>query len=800
MGPLSAIDLMSPVSAGLLGALAAVAGVLFLLIRWGFGPPAANARHWGLLAIRATIILVLAALLANPVRVDHLPGSVRRPHVFYLVDASRSMALGDKPSRFEQTAATIRQAGRLLPREQRPALDVYRFGRRLAAVESTEADELLSTVTPADRDTQLLAALRQLTGRFAQTPPHAVVLFSDGRVRDPAGVEEMAQRYARMKVPIHVLPLGDAASSGDVAVLNMVAPATVRKYSQIDVWGWLRSYGYDGTRTEVHLSAVDYQGNVVQRLAQQPITLGSGIQPFHLTFRTDLQATRLQVSVPPQPDELSKVNNRATADVTVDRTKIRVLYIEGTMDSFVVRDEQGRGEIRSADYFLSEALSQDPDIECTARRTLQPAVSRSATVLPATRAALLAYDVILLSNVHRMSFRDEELEWIEEWIDQRGGGLCMVGGPQSFAAGGWPESVVGPVLPVVCSPAGNDFSAAARVNVRPIQSSALHPIWTIVSDAKQNLAILESLPAFRGTQRVLRAKPGASVIGVIDSADAQQDAQPAVVVGPYGKGRAMAMTTGIARSFAPEFVERWGEGDNRYYAKFWRNVIYWLSENSVNGRRRLIASTDKISYRPGETIMLQAAAYDEGANRTTNCRVDVLIEPQSISTELESDDSPVRWPEGIQERSSGEQGPYVVWGEEFEMARRPDREDYAVELQLVDASSPVAATQALRIELSAYEDFALIDSTSIDVQILDDPFEDRNPLPDLELLSRVASNSGGTVLSDANSLADVLGDLKREIGPPTVRKVPLWDRWWLIGTLVVLLTVEWIWRRSVGLA
>jgi hypothetical protein len=33
-----------------------------------------------------------------------------------------------------------------------------------------------------------------------------------------------------------------------------------------------------------------------------------------------------------------------------------------------------------------------------------------------------------------------------------------------------------------------------------------------------------------------------------------------------------------------------------------------------------------------------------------------------------------------------------------------------------------------------------------------------------------------------------------------VKKVPAWSRWWLLMTLLALLTAEWIWRRRLGLA
>ncbi len=342
-------------------------------------------------------------------------------------------------------------------------------------------------------------------------------------------------------------------------------------------------------------------------------------------------------------------------------------------------------------------------------------------------------------------------------------------------------------------------SVIVQIFTRPEAGRTPHPIWNIVADRKMNRTILDSLPSFLGTNRVRQPKPSGTVLATSQSIGSQAGPMPVITVGPYGRGRVMAITTSIGTRWAAEFVQRWGKADNRYYAKFWRNAVYWLTENSASGRRRLIGSTDKISYRPGETITLKASAYDEAANRTTNCRVAVIVEPQSSAVALDSDYAPVYWPDGVQ-RTSGEESPYVAWGEEFEIGKQVDGEVYTVELPIAEDLSGDITAEALRIELSAYEDFALVDSASIDVQILDDPFERRNPLPNPELLGRIASSSGGEVLSDAQSLAAVIENLSSKAGPPVIRKVPLWSQWWLLVPLLLLLTIEWVWRRSVGLA
>ena len=104
---------------------------------------------------------------------------------------------------------------------------------------------------------------------------------------------------------------------------------------------------------------------------------------------------------------------------------------------------------------------------------------------------------------------------------------------------------------------------------------------------------------------------------------------PALVVQPYGRGRTMAMTTAITRRWAERVHAVVGrEQTLAYYKKFWRNVIYWLTENSSIGRRRLLAETDKRLYRPGEPIVLPARTFDENAAPTLDYRVAVTVEPQ----------------------------------------------------------------------------------------------------------------------------------------------------------------------------
>jgi uncharacterized membrane protein len=827
----STIQWATPFSLGLLLALALGAVAVYLLLRFVSGQPIAPARRLGLLAIRLAVLAILGLIIVNPVRVDETPGAIELPKLFYLLDASQSMAIGKGATRWDQTVNTIRDAANLRDPRKGAQVSTFRFGSRLAAVDpefwrpsaadpeprSAPGSVLAAEARrpteeppgPTDADTVLGASLEGLTDRFGQTPPQALVVFSDGRIRDPERTETIARAYGKMKVPVHVFPVGDENVGGDVAIVSMVAPNQVRKYSKVSAQVFLRCYGYRGKRAELKIVAVGAGGKPDAVLARTPVVFQEGLTSYSLTFESGDLDRRIEARIDPQPGEVSVANNAFGADLAIDHTKIRVLYIEGATESFVMQRGQASAsgaEVREAFSTLQSALMEDPDVECTAFVPAGGAGDFSTLAktderwrkLPENPSQFFAYDAIILSNVPRDVLNDQHLAWIEEWIGRRGGGLCMVGGPNSFSSGRWNDTSVGQMLPVELLPATRDW-AESQENLQVTNIGASHPVWHLSSDEAQNRTALKVLPAFSGSNRFGRVKSGADVLA--QSSATANEPPPAVVVQPFGRGRTMAMNTAITRRYAGEFTQSWGGPDARYYKKFWRNVIYWLTENSSIGRRRLLAEADKRLYRPGEPITLRARTFDENAAPTLDYRVAVTVDPRSAS-DVSSDNSPLRRPAAGQ-KAAGAQGQFLPWSEEFDLTREPTENTYTAILPIAEAKSLPAGmnlTQGLRIELTAYEDNTQVDSTSIEIQILDDPSEQQNPLPDHDLLRRIASESGGKVLTGAADLSSMIENLPRRAGSPEIKATPAWSVWWLVSLLVLLLTIEWVWRRRVGMA
>ncbi len=69
-------------------------------------------------------------------------------------------------------------------------------------------------------------------------------------------------------------------------------------------------------------------------------------------------------------------------------------------------------------------------------------------------------------------------------------------------------------------------------------------------------------------------------------------------------------------------------------------------------------------------------------------------------------------------------------------------------------------------------------------------------MPTSKILAKIIK-AARTVEQTINA---TLRELPNKEGPPRVEKAQVWSAWWLLAVLLALLTVEWLWRRRLGLA
>lgn len=757
------IEWSSPHARWLYLALAAGIVALILVARWM--AISDRLRSWFLFIPRLAVFAILLVILLNPVlrrehRLPDQPGQVQM-----LIDTSRSMALEEPRSRAQQAQEVLRQLDQRLPEPDRPRVQMFRFGQRLSAATD------LARLQPEDDETRLAAALEQLPARFAREPPKAVVVLSDGAVDDEEHLDEVSNTFRNLKVPIHVVPIGGTQIVGDVAIEDLVVPPRVEAGTKVPVRGSIRSVGFAGERLVLQIRAVDRPQ--LPPIATLPLTLTDRSQPFELVVETNADHGELVLEAPPLRGEVTDRNNRATFRLARSPRKLKVIYMEGT----------GGDEYR----FLRDALQEDPEIECLAMVADQQYVQRPRLVrvgdnlrgFPATREELLRYDCVICSDISIGAFTREQQEWTVELVAKRGGGFAMIGGITSFGAGGWDQTAWDQLIPI--DMAGGTIGRGwtyHQFGITVPEEAMSHPIWRIVEDPEQNRRVVAAIPQFLGTNYMQRLKPAATALAYSGTPIPPVGIMPVFAAQPYGRGRTFAFAPDTTADWGRFFESQWGEGDNRYFRRFWRNVVRWLTQNSTSGDKRLVVDSDRVIYRAGQPIELTATAYDEESRETLDYQLVAQVKALGASAPMATT-------------------PLTAGGANKTYFGQIDSQS----LISSNGAAADAGVQATReVEVVATRQGKEIARASVTVQVIPDVHELLQPRARPEVLRRLAERTGGTVLPDAEALERLLRAVPKKKGDSVVTRQPVWDQagWWTL--IIALLTSEWILRRWLGYA
>jgi uncharacterized membrane protein len=715
-----------------------------------------TARRWLYLIPRALTLALLLFVLFNPVseRTQLLP--TRPPRVLCLLDTSRSMGLERPETRLAVAKWQLQSIQTELESSQDAELQLFQFGEGLRSIPSLEA-------VRAEQDaSQLFESLRQTAHTVSSEPPQALVVFSDGTVPDRQQLPEVAAMFQLAGVPIHVVPCGGQSFRGDVAIAGLTVPRGAKSGDEVPVGVQLRSYGYDGQRVMLAIRPDNLPNS--RPLVQLPVTLDGTTQSFELVVPADPQMGTLRLQVDLLVDEAIADNNQVPFQLLAAPRNLRVFYMEGTT--------HGREW-----SWVRDALQEDPRIECITATLDNQYIERPRIMriddpyrgFPVSRQELFEFDAVICSDISRGAFTREQLDWTVELVSDRGGGFVMVGGHTAFGAGSWDQTRWDQLIPIDMSGGlvGSGFvNQAFQVVVPP--EARQHPIWKLLDEPTANAQALASIPTFYGTNIARRVKPAATLLGTADRTLSVAGNAPIFASQSYGRGRTFAMMTDTTESWGSEFEKHWGENDNRYFRKFWRNVVYWLTENSLAGRQRVVAESDKQIYRAGEPIQIQAKTYDAAFAPTSGYRI-----------EAELLDSPL--PDNQQ-----------TW---LEIAGAMYQGSIRATLPRPATDDEISTLAKATVVVRAFDGSELVGEDSLQVQVLNDSDELLDARPNHDCLVSLAEATGGQVFRDSRQAIAALRDLPKPPREQVVHRMPRWDRPWLWCTLLGLLTVEWILRR-----
>lgn len=438
-------------------------------------------------ALRSLLVLLLVAALAEIQWVQ----ATDRVAVIYLVDRSLSVP----PERIARTvdyldASTRRQADPT--REDRAGVIV--FGRDATIELPPTASRVVlpgGFEAPVDREaTDLEGAIRLAKAAFPEDCARRLVIISDGN-QNVGDVLREARAAAESGIGIDVVPLTRDIPR-EVGVEKVVLPGNVRKGTPFDVRVVIRAFGQaeeEPARGKLQIFRVQEQSETI--VAEEEVEIANGKRVFTVREPEITQAgffTYRARFVPEEGvDDAHRQNNEATAFTHV-RGQGRVLLIENA---------EQRGQF---DFLVARLREQN--IEVT---------KQSTAALYASLAELQPYDAVILANVPRVTdlegskttqFTDDQIEMLVRNTQQLGSGLIMLGGPQSFGAGGWANTRLEEAMPI-------DFQVK---NAKVVPVGALMLVIDI-SGSMDGEKLAMSKVAAAAAVKVLSSKDSVGVVG-----------------------------------------------------------------------------------------------------------------------------------------------------------------------------------------------------------------------------------------------------------------------------------------------
>jgi uncharacterized membrane protein len=281
--------------------------------------------------------------------------------------------------------------------------------------------------------TDLAAGVRMALAIKPEDAAYRIALFSDGN-ETTGSLLQAAEGAKAAGVPIDVMPLAYKFED-EVIVDQLVVPATARMGENLSLKVVLTSKSKGVARGRLNILLNDQPINLDPEghASGLIVDLKEGVNVFAVPITVpNAGAQQFKAVFEPLADDRGRVadsiaENNTALGVTFVTSEGRVLII--------TKEPEAAAE-------LQRALTQS--------KIASDVVS--AEQAPQSLTGLSAYDAILLVNASAYDFSEKSQQELRQYIHDSGGGLVMIGGPESYGAGGWIGSPLEDALPVRLDP------------------------------------------------------------------------------------------------------------------------------------------------------------------------------------------------------------------------------------------------------------------------------------------------------------------------------------------------------------
>ena len=421
---------------------------------------------------------------------------------------------------------------------------------------------------PEGNSTDVGGPLNQLMSASLESPLSAVIWMGDGaQTHVPSGgdAQQLARRLAQIDVPLYVVGVGprsDSENAQDLSVEEVPEQLDVYTKNPLNVRGLLRCRGVANRELLVKLLMIE-PGKAPKEISVDRVkpTKPDQVLPFRLSVLAPGEpgAYELAVRAEPVSGEAVVENNESTVYLNVRGGGARILYIEG--------------EPRPEMNFIKRAMSESSDMQMVTVWVGKPPVEKWPYDL-SQQLSDGVYDCIVLGDVDYRAIEAAGANTIADQV-KKGAGLVTLGGYFAYGAGGWDQSPLRDILPVVMggqkrqelnSPIQLQNHLPGPIQVLPVGANEILQIDT----PEKNEATWGGLKPLQGANRweSVKRSPGTVVLAQ------SLLKQPLIVSGFADQGRVVSI------AFDSTYLW-WRQGKSAEHKAFWRKILYWCMRREV---------------------------------------------------------------------------------------------------------------------------------------------------------------------------------------------------------------------------
>jgi len=381
----------------------------------------------------------------------------------FILDASDSVSLAEQA----RGESLIRQLVHDLPPGDKAAVVI--FGEDALVERLASDDQLLAELTsiPITVHTNIASALQLAQAVLPDEGAKRLVLFSDGRQNIGEAIEQ-AELAASQDIELLYVPLESMQDQVEVLIDQLEVPGEIRQGENFVLSVAIQS------SSQVNATLRIFAGNSL--IHSKEIQLQLGANNFQLENVADLTQSLsmdnqahgfLKFDAQIIPDADTRLQNNQASGFTVVNGPPNILIVEGV---------PGEGES------IENALKA---VEMHTSR-ITPAS------IPTNLEELANYDAIILVDIHASKLPSSTMETLRTLVRDLGVGLAMVGGPESFGAGGYIRTPLEEALPVDMEVKDKDVQANLALVVAVDKSGSMGSCHCDNPDLHQTYTPVES--------------------------------------------------------------------------------------------------------------------------------------------------------------------------------------------------------------------------------------------------------------------------------------------------------------------